>query len=549
MDKLQLKKGWSTLLNLIHEKLDAGATALFKENRLMPTEASVANGVAIDGISEQGVVEFLQQNEIEQFATDHKRLTAAIFVRLRKLDAKGILSGQELAVDVATGETERQFARVRNHYTLSIKLLNAEKELGTQKGLVESIQTDDYRSINAQLSTLNKELITLRNDRGRLENLWVELRALTAKHVMPEARELNAYETHIKLIVQTIEQAILASEQSDEIKDATKRETEVEGAVSNLKQSLETYLKERGLSAENLADVGMATERVARLEQEISDTRARLLVLETEIVGFTSQRNAATDYLNAVKELLAPINEELKGVSSEIKPIELQYTFDLGSFRQLMIQYVAGALGQIEARAARTDYVEGKLKEINFTQLGSREEVVAKIPDDSTIYSKALREFFGQEVNFETFKLQVELRLLDVKNLGQIRVLYDKKPVENSSFGQRCTAVIVVLLLLGNMPIVIDEPEAHLDSSLIAKYLVDLIKSRKQHRQIIFATHNANFVINGDAELIHCMSMDDSKITKIVSTTIENLEHRKMLLALEGGEEAFHQREKRYSFG
>ncbi len=136
--------------------------------------------------------------------------------------------------------------------------------------------------------------------------------------------------------------------------------------------------------------------------------------------------------------------------------------------------------------------------------------------------------------------------MLDVKKIWQIHVLYDDKPVENSSFGQRCTAVIVVLLLLGNTPIVIDEPEAHLDSSLIAKYLVDLVKSRKMHRQIIFATHNANFVINGDAELVHCLSMNDTKVTSIVSTTIENLEHRDLLLALEGGEEAFHQREKRY---
>ena len=80
-------------------------------------------------------------------------------------------------------------------------------------------------------------------------------------------------------------------------------------------------------------------------------------------------------------------------------------------------------------------------------------------------------------------------------------------------------------------------------------YCVTNPKARKNHRQIIFATHNANFVINGDAELIHCMSMDDSKVTKVVSTTIEDLTHRGLLLALEGGEKAFHQREKRYGLG
>ena len=45
--------GKSTLLNLIHEKLDAGSTELFRQNRLLPAGTSVAAGVTIDGISER----------------------------------------------------------------------------------------------------------------------------------------------------------------------------------------------------------------------------------------------------------------------------------------------------------------------------------------------------------------------------------------------------------------------------------------------------------------------------------------------------------------
>ena len=85
-----------------------------------------------------------------------------------------------------------------------------------------------------------------------------------------------------------------------------------------------------------------------------------------------------------------------------------------------------------------------------------------------------------------------------------------------------------------------------MDSALIAKYLVDLVKRKKVNRQIIFATHNANFVINGDADLIHSLSMDSDKISRITSITIEDLEHRPRLLDLEGGREAFQSREKRY---
>ena len=78
-------------------------------------------------------------------------------------------------------------------------------------------------------------------------------------------------------------------------------------------------------------------------------------------------------------------------------------------------------------------------------------------------------------------------------------------------------------VMLGNTPIIIDEPEAHLDSNLIAKYLVELVKTVKKNRQIIFATHNANFVVNGDSELIHILTMSDSKVTNSCETSIENM--------------------------
>ena len=104
--------------------------------------------------------------------------------------------------------------------------------------------------------------------------------------------------------------------------------------------------------------------------------------------------------------------------------------------------------------------------------------------------------------------------------------------------------------MTGVKPLLIDEPEAHLDNRLIAEYLVDLIKEKKNERKIIFATHNANFVVNGDAELIHILEIPKEKVfTEIISTTIENLSNRKSLLKLEGGEEAFKKRDQKLLSG
>jgi energy-coupling factor transporter ATP-binding protein EcfA2 len=540
--------GKSTLLNLIHEKLDPKSTEFFKENNLIPSEVTIEDTVTIEGVSEQGVVEFLQQNEIEQFASDHKRLTSAIFTRLRKLDTRSVLKEREVALNDAVQAVEEQIKRVISNHDVSDRLTAAEKELTTQKGLVESFENTDYKRINEELGNSNRQLQALKTSKARLEELVQGLRNLLKLHEVIPAPDvpLNYVDQQTLRIIERVQQALGDSLAEYSSGRAEAQEVLIESKVRSLRAELDTFLKQRGLSQENQSDVGRASERIAKLEEEIVRLKNTTESLRTAMAVFVPQRKELELYSSAVDELLSPINGELKGLSSEVKPIELRYKFDLKAFRGAMIRYVADALGQVEGRAAREDYLDGKLKDLDFSSLPERDDACAAIPEDSTVYGKILRDFFLQGVNYELLKLEAEKSLLNVRKLGQIHVLYDDKPVENSSFGQRCTAVIVVLLLLGNMPIVIDEPEAHLDSALIAKYLVDLIKSRKNHRQIIFATHNANLVINGDAELVHCLSMDDSKITQVVTTTIEDLSHRDLLLALEGGEEAFHQREKRY---
>ncbi len=159
--------------------------------------------------------------------------------------------------------------------------------------------------------------------------------------------------------------------------------------------------------------------------------------------------------------------------------------------------------------------------------------------------AKILKEIFSNKLFFSIYHLLMVKNIRNIKNIKNFNVYYDDKILSNASFGQRCTAVIVTLLSLGNNPIIMDEPEAHLDSSLIANYLVELIKKEKKDRQIIFATHNANFVLNADAELIIKLNNEGNKITA-KSFSIEDSEHKADLLKLEGGEEAFKKRERKY---
>ena len=121
------------------------------------------------------------------------------------------------------------------------------------------------------------------------------------------------------------------------------------------------------------------------------------------------------------------------------------------------------------------------------------------------------------------------------------------KPTEILSIGQRGTLLLKVYLATSTAKqvFIIDQPEDNLDNNFIMHELVPLIRRAKRSRQIIMSTHNANLVVNADAEQVVVALLDQSN--SYFSGSIENPEINKAIKdTLEGGEQAFLQREKRY---
>ena len=127
--------------------------------------------------------------------------------------------------------------------------------------------------------------------------------------------------------------------------------------------------------------------------------------------------------------------------------------------------------------------------------------------------------------------------------------------LEALSTGQKATAVLLLLLLESDAPLIIDQPEDDLDNRFITEGVVPKMRAEKRRRQFIFSTHNANIPVLGDAELIlgltargeagdgrahvapeHTGSIDAQPVRELV----ENL--------LEGGRDAFETRRLKYGF-
>src|SRR5213592_4471422 len=79
--------------------------------------------------------------------------------------------------------------------------------------------------------------------------------------------------------------------------------------------------------------------------------------------------------------------------------------------------------------------------------------------------------------------------------------------LEELSTGQKATAVLLLLLLEADAPLIVDQPEDDLDNRFITEGVVPRMRDEKQRRQFIFSTHNANIPVLGDAELILGLSV------------------------------------------
>ena len=121
-----------------------------------------------------------------------------------------------------------------------------------------------------------------------------------------------------------------------------------------------------------------------------------------------------------------------------------------------------------------------------------------------------------------------------------------------ASAGQQATALLRILWAQPGPPLIIDQPEDDLDSEVVVD-VVEQIWNAKRHRQLIFASHNANLVVNGDAELVvHCdyrVRGEQSRGEVKSQGAIDMLEIREAVTrVMEGGEKAFKLRANKYGF-
>lgn len=301
--------------------------------------------------------------------------------------------------------------------------------------------------------------------------------------------------------------------------------------------------------------------------EKLDSLQKEIAVLEERLKAIDGKKTEKTTLLEDRKKILGEYKDHLNQVKSDLETNFSDLLRNDGAILKDTIKLevkvkilLNSYLEVIEKKAKHDPEIEllrfpnkKSLLEL-FNSLGA-EKIICDLYnnyfDNWNIagFGTSGKEYFQKIQNKEEVAMYLEeiLPSLTSHLLWRPDSIRKFKPLKKCSIGERGTALLSVILITGREPLVIDQPEDDLDHFYLYKTLTPIIKEVKKRRQLIFATHDANIVINGDAELIFITKTDDGKFGEVIPTSIENLDNRELIMEiLEGGKIAFKKRREKY---
>ena len=263
----------------------------------------------------------------------------------------------------------------------------------------------------------------------------------------------------------------------------------------------------------------------------------------------------------ALADLYAPIQERLKAASGTLR--ELRFSISRVANAVTWADYAEenlldrrlegpfrgrGALGKRAEKELRPSWETGSSGEITKAM----SDFIVAYLNDFLVHAPVPREHHEA---FRTWLGRFAGWLFNTDHI-EIRygISYDSVDIEKLSPGTRGIVLLLLYLALDDdddRPLVIDQPEENLDPQSVFAELVPTFMAAKARRQVVMVTHNANLVINTDADQIiiaDARPQHDGGLPQL-SYQAGGLHNAAIRTAvceiLEGGELAFQERARR----
>ena len=322
-------------------------------------------------------------------------------------------------------------------------------------------------------------------------------------------------------------------------------------ALTDIKNELAIRHQKQEMEYDTLIEKSREDQQRAAERRKVANEYEKLLVAEKEHERIRTSIRETIDARNVLKqELYVLLNERFK-IRSEIAE----------RINEKLNPDIRVTVNQFANKEKYVELIENGLKgtHMHYRKVAASlanifpEDLVRMIVDNNqqTLTEEALLNPEQAAIVTTTLKNPQFLSALEVVDIpDRVKIeLNDRgkfKPTECLSTGQKCNAILPILLLESERPLLIDQPEDNLDNEFVHSFVVENIKRVKEHRQLIFVTHNPNIPVLGDAESVLVVESDGSYGHLRCAGSVDDCKSD-IINLLEGGREAFKERQERYA--
>jgi len=456
--------------------------------------------------------------------------------KVEELNKKAGLSDEQIQQYKSIQEQQQQNQKRRNSLNSDFSQTNAflqelNKELSNlqerKNTFLQSIHKNEFRGYYqdklkfiddsiVQLQSLISEIGTIINSEGK--------RIFNTDNIFNKELEQINYEKS------NIEEELKPYQQNEDIKKQ----------IRTLEESIE-------IDGKLLSEIDSLNKKIEEKRQSIEEIKTKL---------FDLYKNSYNEYIDIV--------EQLKNRTIELEKDGLQIRgvtqFNFPKFRREIISFTHGTYND-NNKYCILDENRSRIFETNY------DELISNI-------SKMFNEIMTSEYRIKTIsKKEAVKKLLDDYFYDYWEITYKNDKLGEMSTGK--ASFVILMLIIGlsksKSPILIDQPEDNLDNRSVSENIISYLRNKKIERQIILVTHNANIVVNADAENVivaNQKGQNDKETSSIykfdyingaIENTFAKIEAETDLLKsmgikehiadiVEGGKEAFKNREKKYGF-
>jgi ABC-type lipoprotein export system ATPase subunit len=306
------------------------------------------------------------------------------------------------------------------------------------------------------------------------------------------------------------------------------------------------------LIARIIADIERADGAPARRKEHLESRR---IVYREVLETFALEEDTLRDLYKPLKSILAEGSGALSKLKFAIgRRVDVDSWVEIGQtlldLRKTSSFKGEGALKEIAQLELYPAWLKGTPEQVSQAMLAFVEKYRAQLV-------QAMPSTLGSDKRADWMQ-RIAAWLFDTSHIAiRYSLQYDSVPIEKLSPGTRGIVLLLLYLVLDKSdlrPIVIDQPEENLDPQSVYEELVPHFRSARERRQVIIVTHNANLVVNTDADQViiaSSIASNDGGLPRITYITgaLENSTIRKKVCdILEGGERAFRDRAERYRF-